>query len=932
MSSKIDRAGVVSLFRKMGVPDHAVAESGPLPCPLHPRSGPYMDVRHSDVVPGKLLFTCSYPGCGFRGSAFELAAAALHIGIHQVLDRFAKGGALHGTIMKTPADGAQYAEMLKSAGMDAVRQHELRLWLNSCRDKLKMHTSVATECEQLGVKEHALRELPVGALLLPAPAPLEALNCEHYRKEASRMLVMPYTLDGMIVAVTVYAPGSQERKVHHVSGCENMCGIFMEESMGRTDRSRVIVLKNELDAMIIYAKAADLSSERFNPIVPLTRDSLGRLKDSREALLLSHDGCPYPVEEMVELVRNRNLAMRVLRLDVTLRNMPNTMVALLHGQSRELWPWLADELMAIAKRESYESAAGIVSSGSVSDRDKDILLAALAERHAPEDMIAAVRRAAGYECTRTLGGITVARTAGGYHQKHPSNRWLTNFTLHATDMTESVTTRRKKGDSAKSGNKYLACVCRPDSDAEPALPMEIPMGVLYRGGLTLSTYIMEAFVKANSQFRPFVDNPAGSMHFGSIATMFDQIRYEEQHSAVGVSGRSIIYPRVRLEPESGTANHCRMMRGLEPELVRQYQGVFRSDADPRGLLARLLTSDNMAVAAFTGCLAHAMHQTVAAYRYTDEYLPRHLVVPNVVQASSMWDHLMHQVYSVMSGSTSGMPAIRDSSADVSRLRRLCDGMHGLPLMVRCREHGTRTADLARELPGSMTMMVHSPAAVGLNAGGKCYFMREDLTLLNTLGAPAEIPEDVVAETRAAWVPVLSTMLQKFPDGKRAILSEKLPAVRACEFLADWCGVKLAPVYYDTFEVHYTDERVNTPQAFLLDLRQALEAGPYGISASKSEANGCHARHSLGYPIRGGIVIFKAKAARLVMKDRNIYNAEHLTEQMRKEGMLLELIQEEKCARRTHWIFRDEIWERYVETSLELMPEFSTPKVVMIRTA
>lgn len=917
--AKIDTASVTAFLARLGVASADMTASDPFPCPLHPATGPCMSVRRSDIIPGRLLFSCRHHSCGFYGSMFDLAAAVGKTDVAEVFKLFDKDGKFYNTALKPDADPLKYKVLLDTSMVSAVQQHELRGYLAKCRSRLKTHTLLAAQCEKFGISEDALKLLPVGMLLPNAPECLKELNGKEYKK-CDEYLVLPYTMDGMITAVGVRNPGTNEGRIHYIAGTPPF-GVFMEEAMNPADRSRALITFNELDAMALFAKSGDLSLTRINPITLLSPDSLGMIGGITSALVVGHLGSRITLPAMLDLARNEKIDIKIVSLGTELVNLVNTVIPGLHSSGTPMLDWIAAELKRVACEASAESAASLVMDAMLPDSEKHRLMKALVKAGMKPETVAAIRTASAHSCTIKYGSTTLQRTARGYWIKHPENRRLTNFILFPSTITED-----------SEGNKFMNCVVQPDADHDNTYSVEIPYKKM-SSGHALAEHLTTELGRQNSDFKPWAEAlPSKTINnYRLLAMQFDKIRYEEQSSTIGVYGGTVTYPRVKADPDLPDARSASIVRGLCPEAVQQYAGVAYSRTDPRPVLARLLSTDNMAVAAFTGTIAHMLQQTVAAYCNPGSYVPKHLMLPNALRVSSMWAGLMRQAYSVAAGTGDGMLFVRNCAADIRKTHSILDSLNRLPAIVQCIENGKEIVDLTKKARSSLVMLAQSRTSATLNAGNSCYFTREDVSLLETMPGPAEIPEDVVQELRAGWIPLLRMMISGMQGLGRRLVTDQLPALQACEFLAKACGVRLSPVYASTFTRFFTDEGVNTPVPFLLDLKDIIDEGVFYISETRHEASNQQTRRSLGYRIDGGVVVFKVKAMKLVSA-KDVYNTDHLTEEMRREGMLMEDTEEYRNARRDYWAINNETWTRYVETRIEMMPEFNDPQVVMIRQA
>jgi hypothetical protein len=917
--AKNDTLSPTAFLTRLGVSASDIPESGPMPCPLHPETGFSLSYRRSEVLPGRVMFSCNRHGCGFSGSMFDLAAAALKKDMKDIFKMFDKDGPLYNTLLRAGADPLKYRAMLDTAMVDSSQQHELRRYIDKCRGRLKTHTLLATQCEKFGIKEDALRLLPAGMLLHPAPECLRELDGKEYGKN-DEYLVLPYTMDGMITAVGVRHPGTNEGRIHYVPGLPPY-GVFMEESMNKDDRSKIMLTSNEMDAMALFAKSSDLTLTRISPVTLLSPGSLGRLKGVTVALAVGHLGSRISLPAMLELGRNEGVDIRVVSLGTELVNMVNTVIPGLHASSTPMLDWAANELKRVASESSEDAAACLVVDAMLPDGEKHRLLKALVRAGMKPETVAAIRSAAAHACDIKYGETTIRRTSQGYWLRYPEVKRLTNFILYLSSITQD-----------SGGNKFMNCVVQPDTDQDKTCTVEIPFNKMSTGH-ALAEHLTIEMGRQNCDFKPWAEAlPSKSINnYRLLAMQFDKIRYEEQSGSLGVYGGTITYPRVKADPDLPDARSSGIVRGLCPEAVQQYAGVAYSNTDPRPVLASLLTTDNMAVAAFTGTIAHMLQQTVAAYCNPGTYVPRHLILPNALRVSSMWSGLMRQAYSVPAGTGEGMLFVRDSASDIRNAHSTLDSLNRLPAMVQCMENGDEIVNLTKRARSSLVILAQSRTADKLNAGNGCYFSREDVSLLETMTGPVEVPETIVEELRAGWVPMLRMMISGMRQLGKRLVTEPLPAIQACEFLAKECGVTLSPVYGETFTRFFTDEGVNTPVPFLLDLKDILDSGSHTIAANAHDARAGNAKRSLGYRIDGGVVVFKVKAMKLVSA-KDIYNTDHLTEEMRKEGMLMQDPAEQKSARRDYWVFTEETWKRYVDIRIDMMPEFNDPQVVMIRTA
>ena len=192
-------------------------------------------------------------------------------------------------------------------------------------------------------------------------------------------------------------------------------------------------------------------------------------------------------------------------------------------------------------------------------------------------------------------------------------------------------------------------------------------------------------------------------------------------------------------------------------------------------------------------------------------------------------------------------------------------------------------------------------------------MREDLAAFDE-DDPVVMPDSVLSQLRSSWMSLVAKVLGIDDDGK--VLHAKIPALKGCELMCEVLGIEPSDALYTLFSAHHTEEALNTPEAFLTELRKAVEAGKCHLARTVRQFRSGDG--GIGYNTDAGVVLSQFASTKAVVSndDVRIFALDHLSDEFQKRGMLAPY---SGGCNRKHWVIKQEVWDSYMGCPLIKLP-------------
>lgn len=903
MSTKSKITGLTSFLMRLGIAEENIHPGKLSACPKHPKKGDKLLAIPNVAVPGGYYFRCEYPHCDFSGSAIHLVAATKDVSLREAAKLFLPGEEFAGTLFPQSANSDNDREYLEQVSYDLTRQEEILKYLEEGRMRLRDRSSLIQFAGNQGVRPDAFFESPCSALQFPLPEALaEQFGFQEFKK--NEYMFFPYYCGGVLTSLTAYCPCTGASKIVHTSDLGVTNGVFMESALDWPAVDHLVICTGEMDALMLNSRFREIHTSGISTTCLRSPESLALFPKTKAVTLVTHTGSnKLTIEAAIEYSKHTDAKLTVVDVGYPLVQIKTEHIKRLIASGVSVWEWAASRLQMMHTMEGADRVMLTLASTSLTDEEKALLLEHFKE-DASYELKETVRRVTCMTTTKMFGDLRFMRTANGYRQLHPSTKRLTNFTLNSQTVT----------DDAK-GQKIIFGDLRTDRPDDPLYPIDIPTKVLTKPGPILSNYIWERLIEQGSTFAPYACTPDGPANFLNLLSVFDTPTYRDYADQLGVHEQIAYFPHVRIDLANQEITASTHRPGSDPLLVRTY-GALTAEDDPNLPLFKSLLerAENPCITALMGIIGHIAYHVHTAAFSSGRFHPQHLLIPGTSSEYSIWEVLVRQMSHILSSNTT-LPTVPKVSMDFRRFQARYGDLQHLPLICKCQGNNPYFMDwvLTNEIP--VIALTDATTAAMLNTSHDVTYIHEDLRVFSSTVKRELIPDKIAVAIRR-HLPAFLTQLQiSYEDNC-------IPAVAGYRAMLSAVGLDVEVP--ELFDKYFTKHAFNTPDAFLVEIRNLLQNGTYRIGDNAIQRKRTSDNTLGGYlESHDCMVLFQKRSMDAVAGNLTGFNTDHLTEQMALMGITVD----HETLDRACWFIPMALWEQYVEAPIHTLPAFVEPRVI-----
>jgi hypothetical protein len=425
-----------------------------------------------------------------------------------------------------------------------------------------------------------------------------------------------------------------------------------------------------------------------------------------------------------------------------LQDTPELMVA--PGEPGEVW--LARELSRMPAAEAVKALSGCL----LTEERATSLLRHLGPK-APEHLLAAVAAAGAGRSEVSIRGAVFRRTAMGYFMTHPSEEWLSNFTL---DVVEVVSTE-----------DGVALECALDCGGA-GRRITVPTDLLTQRGAKVARGLWEEVLRSHGADLQLHAGDPMSCDWLQLVRAFGKAKLSEAAEPLGAKAGWLRLPLFKIHVATGEVVEFKIPAKRRPAAEAcMAVAPFKSTAS--GALAVLSRTDSHGRALSTMAL-HLLHQTVALGAAG---VKRHeqLVVPVERSTDFVWEAAALELWHALSG-RGDAPEVPAGFAGLREFRKAHAG--GLPMVLRLPDGHRKPYLWLAELPSSVILASPDAAAV-IDMSDDASFMPDETTAAADRVCPPVAPSALLA-LRAAWPALLAELCKTgLPPAETAAESARM---------------------------------------------------------------------------------------------------------------------------------------------------------------
>ena len=876
-------------------------------CPLH---GDTAGVMHctTNLVTGRVFFTCRAPSCGFQGDAIALVAAMRKIPVKEAIRLFAPGGELASTPTE-PLSESEASAYIEGRNTQATVAEYLR----RCSQALKLHPERSNL--RAGLSQATLRLVPdsMGLLQVDDTMPREFYEFRKNKYRHSTLLCLPFTFNGEITHVDVYDATTPSFRFT-VPITRGDVGVFLES---QEIPKSVLATEDPMASAILYSTLR-MDTIKTPPLMCLSGFPLPEAyEDLKNIVLISTQDYPITLDFMLELLCTSEFVSgsdhiplvhvwdtASMARDVKSDVVRNTLSPSAGGLCRKLTPqeYIAKLLNTLYQQHKLQSAAGAFHRKAISPVFKRMIADAVKEReYAPEilDILADV--------DINLSDVTLAN--GRTFKVKPAEICAVTDKGLATLCNVGITVKNKI--RAFDGQELLICMVATNDQDIPPVKVSIPEDS-WGSAKAIKKLIVKAFTATGHvPYIALYDIP-GYRWDDILGRLAEKCPLSREIAELGLDDISDFnMPEFTIRNNSTEIEVQNRVFTLPDSVLRVYSGISGiKSISPLEPIKRLLEHcDNLYVAAFTCGLMHVVYQMTYArgsHSRVRFQAPRHLFF--VETEAGIWGGVFKQLSDLFCGSDF-TPTV--SYADPGSTLEAYQQLGTLPLIAYVPSMGQKLAQAIDSHTVSLIGLVDSTTAVMTNGHiSAMYLMPSNEKPVNVRIAPENI--EAIRECFASFLAVFLQQAKidsNFRTTSTPCLTAYQEVCRICNVPALPLVSTIAQTYFPGFGMTGVNTFFDMLHRGILDDRKQTHICVLNEAPQKGYSFTGRGQHVF---VLADKVIIGHNVVDLVNKaSTNVFAIEQLSRELGERGMLEDLPDELNLDPKRCWCIPRDLWQKDV---------------------
>lgn len=811
--------------------------SGPFRCPLHDSQVPTLV-----LLPGGPFghyFRCLYADCRFAGGPVELLQAVRRLDVPTALTAFTAGHEFAGSCGAnlTPPVYRQFLESYQT-------QAELTRYITESRDRLLGNGEyLLGHLDGRGIRRNYLANTNCGKVdFQSAPAALHLVTDRSVVNGDA--LLLPYYNGATISHLGIYRVLGEQTELHPLA--DGLDGIFLERQLSWPRVDRVLVCRNELDALRIYCQASTLMTQPPNPIAVNNYAALGTIHGLQEVVLLHHDDAKL---ELKDILRCRHVT-EPLKLKLSLAVVPGPLRELdaaaierLDLERVDAMTWLAWQIH-LMHADGYEHCVHDLVAQQMTDDDRQTVLALLGKQVSVSRGLLELMRITRCELSDQLIAWKLVRRSDSGYQLVFQDRIesLSNFTLHAVKFV-------------KVPGGEVTAHFRVKLAGSPALslPISLPEAVLRSGSRRLVHTIWAALREQNFPNDTVPDaRQLKSFHWLDLLLHFDRAPFFTKVDRLGVVDDRVVFPRFTIDLATGAVRPpCEELH--ISDAARQMHSAAGGESDNFDAWRQLLTTHDPTALAVVGGVAHVVHSLVARTSLCGkEWSPVHLIYSSSSDGDSLWEDAFRALCGIFSTAQDAPRLPTDSSFD--RLLANYTSLGSLPFFGRASGENQRLLNWLNGFSGPAIILTNLEASHFLGRLPNTCVSTYDLRAFEN-SPPTPLSFETLGVLRGSFGHLLAKVLTTISPKQRE-LNHRIPPLAGYEWLCRTLAVEPLPAIDSLFCEYPTADWMETAEGFLQLLSLAINNRKNGYVIGRNYESTFNNPLALGWYDPDGSVVLR----------------------------------------------------------------------------